>query len=92
MARQEAGEHRSHDLFSPSALKCGMDEPCFASQATVLSDAGEDVDALRSCVRAIPMGVIEDANSPMRLSSPVTPPLVQDSNTWQRSLFRWIAD
>ena len=55
-----------------------MDEPCLASQTTVLSDAGGDVDAPRSCARAIPLGVIGGANSRMRLSSPITPPLVQD--------------
>jgi len=44
----------------------------------LLSDAGGDVDAPRSCARAIPLGVIGGANSRMRLSSPVTPPLVQD--------------
>ena len=34
------------------------------------------MDAPRSCARAIPLGVIGGANS--RMSSPVTPPLVQD--------------
>ena len=36
------------------------------------------MDAPRSCARAIPLGAIGGANSRMRLSSPVTPPLVQD--------------
>ena len=36
------------------------------------------MDAPRSCARAIPLGVVGGANSRMRLSSPVTPPLVQD--------------
>ena len=76
MACQEAGEYRSHDLLSPSASKEGMDEPCLASRTTALSDAGEDLDAPRSCAHAIPLGVIGGANS--RMSSPVTPPLVQD--------------
>ena len=48
------------------------------SQTTVLSDAGGDVDATRSRARSIPLGVIGGANSRMRLSSPVTTPLVQD--------------
>ena len=78
MVCQAAGEHRSHDLLSPSASKNCMDEPCLASQTTVLSDAGGDVDAPRSCARAIPLGVVGGANSRMRLSSPVTPPLVWD--------------
>ena len=78
MACEEAGKHRNHDLFSPSASKYGMDEPCLTSQTTVLSDARGDVDAPRSCARAIPLGVIGGANSRIRLSSPVTPPLVQD--------------
>ena len=56
-----------------------MDEPCHSSQATVLRDARGDVDAPRSCARAIPLGVIGGANSRMRLSSPVTPFLVQDN-------------
>ena len=55
-----------------------MDEPCLTSQTTVLSDAGGGVDASRSCERAILLGVIGGANSRMRLSSPVTPPLVKD--------------
>ena len=49
-----------------------------ASQTTVLSDAGGDVDAPRPCARAIPLGAIGGANSRMRLSSPVAPPIVQD--------------
>ena len=78
MAYQEAGGNRSHDLFSPSASKEGMDEPCLASQTTAISEAGGDLDAPRSCAHAIPLGVIGGANSRMRLSSPVTPPLVWD--------------
>ena len=35
VACQEAGEHRSHDLLSPSTSKYGMDEPCLTSQTTV---------------------------------------------------------
>ena len=75
MGYQDAGEHRSHELLSPPASKYGMDEPCLTSQTTVLSDAGGDVDAPRSCARAIPLGVIGGANSRMKLSSSVTPPL-----------------
>ena len=75
MACQEAGEHRSHDLLSPSTSKYGMDEPCLTSQTTGFSDAGGDVDTPRSCARAIPLGAIAGANSRMRLSSPVTTPL-----------------
>ena len=78
MACEEAGKHRNHDLFSPSASKYGMDEPCLTSQTTVLSDAGGDVDAPPSSAHAISLGVIGGANSHMRLSSPVTPPFVQD--------------
>ena len=36
------------------------------------------MDATRSRARSIPLGVIGGANSRMRLSSPVTTPLVQD--------------
>ena len=53
-----------------------MDEPCLASQTTAISEAGGDLDTPRSCAHAIPLGVIGGANS--RMSSPVTPPLVQD--------------
>ena len=35
-----------------------MDKPCLASQTTVLSYAGGDVDTPRSCARAIPLVVI----------------------------------
>ena len=79
VACKEAGERRSHDLLPPSASKYGTGEPCLASQTIVLRDAGGDVDAPRSCARAIPLGVIGGANSRMRLSSPVTPFLVQDN-------------
>ena len=78
MACQEAGEYRSHDLLSPSASKEGTDEPCLASRTTALSDAGEDLDAPRSCAHAITLGVIGGAYSRMKLSSRNTPPLVQD--------------
>ena len=36
------------------------------------------MDAPRSCARVIPLDVFGGVNSCMRLSSPVTPPLVQD--------------
>ena len=78
VACQEAGGNRRHDLFSPSASKEGMGEPCLASQTTAIREAGGDLDAPRSCAHAIPLGVIGCANSRMRLSSPITPPLVQD--------------
>ena len=78
MACQEAGEHRSHDLLSPSASTHGMDEPCLASQTTIVSYTGGDVNAPRSGARAIPFGANGGANSRMTLSSPITPPLVLD--------------
>ena len=34
MAYQEAGEDRSHDLYSPSASSFGMDDACLNSQNT----------------------------------------------------------
>ena len=93
VAYQEAGGNRSHDLFSPSASKegmdepClakeGMDEPCLASRNTAIREAGGDMDAPRSYTHAISSGVI-NANSRMRLSSPITLPLVQDRKAGTR--------
>ena len=65
------------------ASKDGMDEPCLASQNTAMREAGGDMDAPRSCERAISLGVI-NANSCMRLSSPITLPLVQDRKAGTR--------
>ena len=58
-----------------------MDESCLNSQSSDLRVAAGEVDAPRSCSRAIPLGVIGGANSHMGLSSPIAPPLIQDRKT-----------
>ena len=59
---QEAGEHRSHHLYSPLASNFDMEEPCFDSPITDQIVGGR-VDALRSCPRTIVLGAVGCANS-----------------------------
>ena len=63
VASQEAGEIRSHDLFSPSASNFDMDESCLNSQNTDIGNAGGEADAPRWCARAITLGARGSENS-----------------------------
>ena len=77
---QEAGEHRSHHLYSPLASNFDMEEPCFDSPITDQIVGGR-VDALRSCPRTIVLGAVGCANSRIKVSSPILSSLIQDRKT-----------
>ena len=45
MTNQQAGEHRSHDLCSPSATNSAMENACFDSKVTDQITAGGEAEA-----------------------------------------------